>query len=40
MSQTLLYTLFPVTAAIAGAGVALLRQPAEKAIPRDGKWDR
>lgn len=32
MYLTLLYTLFPVTAAIAGAGVALFRQPGEKTM--------
>lgn len=32
MFLTLLYTLFPVTAAIAGAGVALFRQPGEKVM--------
>lgn len=32
MPLTLLYTLFPVSAAIAGAGAALFRQPGEKAM--------
>lgn len=32
MYLTLLYTLFPVTAAIVGAGVALNRQPGEKTM--------
>ncbi len=32
MLLTLLYTLFPVSAAIAGAGAALFRQPGEKTM--------
>ncbi|MCW6031776.1 ZIP family metal transporter [Pantoea sp. JK] len=32
MLMTLLYTLFPVSAAVAGAGAALFRQPGEKTM--------